>query len=75
MLVRHQGSRREILLRVLTAFQECTVDFATGGSAGFEDWEKAREEILSQHELLPLMPRWVGLQPVGKPVLAIHEGS
>lgn len=51
-------SRMESLRRSLKAFEDCTISFATGG-AGFEEWEHVREDLLSQPEFLPILPKWI----------------
>jgi hypothetical protein len=53
-----QESRRDTLQRSLKSFEDCTIAFATGGSA-YEEWEHARADLLSQPELLPLLPKWI----------------
>ena len=58
-------SRRDTLLRSLRAFEDCTIAFATGGAPGYEEWERAREDLLSQPELLPLLPRWISANRSG----------
>ena len=60
-----QETRRDVLYRTLSAFQERTIDFATGGSASFEEWEGARADLLSMPELLPLIPQWAAAQRFG----------
>lgn len=58
-------SRREALSRALKAFEDCTIAFATGGPAGYEEWEQARADLLSQPELLPLLPSWISTNRSG----------
>ena len=54
-----EETRRDQLHRSLTSFQDCSIGLATGLRTSYEDWELARAEVMSQHELLPLLPKWV----------------
>lgn len=53
------ASRRDQMYRVVSAFQERTIDLATGGGTTYEEWEESRVEVLSQPELLHVLPEWV----------------
>lgn len=47
------------LKKTVEKFQEISTDFATGVDTQFEDWERARDDLLAQPELLPKIPSWV----------------
>jgi hypothetical protein len=65
VLVTKVESRADVLRRALVSFQECAVAFATHNGAGYDDWEAARAELLTHHELLALVPKWVAANRSG----------
>ena len=54
-----QKSRRDELFAVAESFQAASINLATGGNLGYEAWEAARADVLSQPELLHSLPEWV----------------
>lgn len=56
---RGEPSRRQVLYRAAAAFQERSIDLAMGGATSHEEWEAVRADLLSQPELLAVLPRWI----------------
>jgi hypothetical protein len=51
--------RRDDLRKALERFEQASINQATWSNPSYEEWEAAREEVLSQPELLPVLPNWV----------------
>jgi abortive infection Abi-like protein len=51
--------RRDSLRELLESFQKLSIGLATGSNITYEAWEGARVELVTQPELLRVIPEWV----------------